>query len=183
MAVFIFNLYEMRRIDDAVFIGKLRIFGIGKYHDLVRMIQAEWFVHLIVVQQLARRRFDNTVAGNADLDDRFDIDSLGIIRQHDFIVIREHLAFAQGSRFNKGQVISTKHHILRRYGNRLAVLRRQNVVCRKHERSRFSLGFYGQGQMAGHLVAVEVGVEGGADQRMQLNGPAFPKNRFEGLNT
>ena len=79
MAVFIFNLYEMRRIDDTVFIGKLRIFRIGKYHDLVRMIQTEWFVHLIVVQQLARRRFDNAVTRDADLDDRFYINRLGII--------------------------------------------------------------------------------------------------------
>ena len=36
--------------------------------------------------------------------------------------------------------------------------------------------------MDGHLVAVEVGVEGGADQRMQLDRLAFDKNRLEGLN-
>ena len=36
--------------------------------------------------------------------------------------------------------------------------------------------------MNGHLVAVEVGVEGGADQRMELDGLAFDKYRFECLD-
>ncbi len=36
--------------------------------------------------------------------------------------------------------------------------------------------------MHGHLVAVEVGVEGGADQRVNLDGLAFHQHRLEGLN-
>ena len=36
--------------------------------------------------------------------------------------------------------------------------------------------------MNGHLVAVEVGVEGGADQRMDLDGLAFDEHRLEGLD-
>jgi hypothetical protein len=34
----------------------------------------------------------------------------------------------------------------------------------------------------GHLVAVEVGVEGRADERMQLDSLAFDQDRFEGLD-
>ena len=33
-----------------------------------------------------------------------------------------------------------------------------------------------------HLVAVEVGVEGRADQRMQANGAAFDEDGLEGLD-
>ncbi len=33
-----------------------------------------------------------------------------------------------------------------------------------------------------HLVAVEVGVEGGADERMKLNGLPFHENRLKGLD-
>src|SRR3546814_5250575 len=33
-----------------------------------------------------------------------------------------------------------------------------------------------------HLVAVEIGVEGGADQRMQLDRLAFDQHRLEGLD-
>ena len=36
--------------------------------------------------------------------------------------------------------------------------------------------------MYGHLVAVEVGVEGRADQGMQLDGFAFYQGRLKGLN-
>ncbi len=36
--------------------------------------------------------------------------------------------------------------------------------------------------MHSHLVAVEVGVEGGAHQRMKLDGLAFDKDRLEGLD-
>ena len=35
----------------------------------------------------------------------------------------------------------------------------------------------------GHLVAVEVGVESGADQRVDLNGAAIDENRLECLDT
>ncbi len=37
--------------------------------------------------------------------------------------------------------------------------------------------------MDGHLVAVEVGVEGGTNERMQLNGLAFDQGRLKCLNT
>ncbi len=33
-----------------------------------------------------------------------------------------------------------------------------------------------------HLVAVEVGVEGGTDQRVELDGLALDEHGFEGLN-
>jgi len=36
--------------------------------------------------------------------------------------------------------------------------------------------------MYGHLVAIEVGVEGRADQRMNLDGLAFNEYRLKGLN-
>ena len=39
-----------------------------------------------------------------------------------------------------------------------------------------------QRDVHGHLVAVEVGVEGGADQRMQLDRLAFDQHRLERLD-
>ena len=35
----------------------------------------------------------------------------------------------------------------------------------------------------GHLIAVEIGVERGANQRMELDGLAFDEHRFKRLNT
>ncbi len=45
------------------------------------------------------------------------------------------------------------------------------------------LGLYGQRQMNSHLVAVEVRVESGTYQRMQLDCLAFNQNGLKGLDT
>ena len=63
-----------------------------------------------------------------------------------------------------------------------AVGRMQDVVGRHHQHARFELGFERQRNVDGHLVAVEVGVEGGADQRMKLDRFAFDQDRLEGLD-
>ncbi len=182
MTVGIFHFDEVRPVDNAVFIGKYDILRIIEDHDLIRMEEAQRFVDLVVVQEFACRRFNEAVARDADFDQGFNVDDFGIVSQHDFIVIGEDLAFAFRRRFNQGQVVSTENHVLCRNSNRLAVFRSQDVVRRQHERPSFGLGFYRQRQMAGHLVTVEVGVEGRADQRMKLNGPTFPKDRFKGLD-
>ena len=44
------------------------------------------------------------------------------------------------------------------------------------------LGLRGQRHVHGHLVAVEVRVEGGAHQRVQVDGLALNENRLEGLD-
>ena len=65
---------------------------------------------------------------------------------------------------------------------RAAVGRRQHVVGRQHEHPALGLGLGRQRQVDGHLVAVEVGVEGGADQRVDLDGLALDQHRLEGLD-
>ena len=79
-------------------------------------------------------------------------------------------------------VVETEHDVLRRHDRRLAVGREQHVVRRQHQRARFHLSFDAQRNVHGHLVAVEVGVEGGADQRMQLDRLAFDQHRLERLD-
>ena len=69
--------------------------------------------------------------------------------------------------FNNGKVVSAQNHFLRRNSYRLAVLGGQNVVDGEHKGSGFGLCFYGQRQMACHLVAIEVGVVAWAYQRVQ----------------
>ena len=82
-----------------------------------------------------------------------------------------------------GHVVQTQHDVLRRHDDRLAVGRRQDVVRRHHQRARFELRFDRQRHVHGHLVAVEVGVERGTDQRMQLDRLAFDQHRLERLDT
>ena len=66
--------------------------------------------------------------------------------------------------------------------DRAAGGRRQDVVGRQHEDAGLGLGLGRQRQVDGHLVAVEVGVEGGAHQRVDLDGLALDQDRLEGLD-
>ena len=90
-----------------------------------------------------------------------------------FLKTGEHHAFALGIDPLAGQVIQTEHHVLGRDDDRLAVGRAEDVVGGHHQRPGFELRLDGQRDVHRHLVAVEVGVEGGADQRVQLDGLAF----------
>lgn len=59
----------------------------------------------------------------------------------------------------------------------------EDVVAGQHQHAGLRLRLDRQGHVHGHLVTVEVGVEGGADQRVKLNGPASNQLGFEGLDT
>ncbi|SPU72294.1 Uncharacterised protein [Brucella suis] len=58
----------------------------------------------------------------------------------------------------------------------------QDVVGRHHQHARFKLGFKRKRNVNSHLVAVEVGIERRADERMKLNGLAFDQGRFKRLD-
>ena len=64
----------------------------------------------------------------------------------------------------------------------LPVRRRQDVVRRQHEDAGLGLRLDRERQVDGHLVAVEVGVEGVADQRVDLDRLALDEHRLEGLD-
>ncbi len=81
-----------------------------------------------------------------------------------------------------GQVVESEHHVLRGHGDRLARRRRKNIVRSQHQHAGFDLRFRRERNVHGHLVAVEVGVEGGADQRVNLDGLAFDQHRLKCLN-
>ncbi len=80
------------------------------------------------------------------------------------------------------QIVAAEHHILRRANGRLAGRRVQDVARREHQRARLLLRALRERHMDGHLVAVEVGVERRADQRMQLDGAALHQHRLERLD-
>ena len=58
----------------------------------------------------------------------------------------------------------------------------QDVVGRHHQHAGLKLGLERQRHVHGHLIAVEVGVERRADERMELNGLALDQHRLECLN-
>ena len=64
----------------------------------------------------------------------------------------------------------------------MAVGRAEDVVGGHHQHGRLDLGLDRQRQVHGHLVAVEVGVEALAHQRMDADGVAFDQHRLERLD-
>src|SRR5262249_19046760 len=80
-----------------------------------------------------------------------------------------------------GQVKATHDNVLTGRDDGLTVGRAEDVVGGHHEHGRFDLGLDGQRQVDGHLVAIEVGIESLADQRMDADGVAFDEHRFERL--
>ena len=82
-----------------------------------------------------------------------------------------------------GDVVQTEDHVLRRHGDRRAVRGVEHVVRTEHQQLRLQDGGIAQRQVHGHLVTVEVGVEGRTCQRVQLHGLALDELRLEGLDT
>ena len=103
-------------------------------------------------------------------------------RQQHFFDVGEGAAFTLRTRLALGQVVDSQHHVLGRNRNRLARSGRQNVVRRQHQHAGFDLRFRRQRNVYRHLVAVEVGVERRANQRVDLDCFAFHQHRLECLN-
>ena len=80
------------------------------------------------------------------------------------------------------QIVRAEDHVLRRHGDGVAVLRAEEVVGGEHEDARLCLRFGGKREMDCHLVAVEVGVVRGADQRVQSQRTPLDQHRLERLN-
>ena len=95
---------------------------------------------------------------------------------------REHLALAHRAVLDRVQEVAAEHHVLGRAHDRLAVGRREYVVGREHQDARLRLRLRGQRQVDGHLVAVEVRVEGRAHQRVYPDGLALDQHRLERLD-
>ena len=62
-----------------------------------------------------------------------------VISHQSFVQIRVRTAFTRLARFQQGQIIAAKNHILGRHRNRFTVLRFQQVVSRQHQEPCFRL--------------------------------------------
>ena len=78
-----------------------------------------------------------------------------------------------------GDVIQTKNHVLRRNGDRITVSRVKDVVRAEHQQLCLEDSLVAQRKVYSHLVTIEVGVETGAGQRVQLNSLTLDHLRLE----
>src|SRR5579862_4297332 len=100
----------------------------------------------------------------------------------DLADVVEHHALARLALALLAEIVEAENDVLRRHDDRLAVRGAEDVVGRHHQHARFQLRLEAQRHVHGHLVAVEVGIEGGADQRMQLDRLALDQHRLERLD-
>ena len=80
------------------------------------------------------------------------------------------------------EVIGAEHHVLRRRREGIPVRRREDVVRGQHQDPRLGLRLRRQRHVHRHLVAVEVRVEGVADERVHLDRLALDERRLECLD-
>ena len=81
-----------------------------------------------------------------------------------------------------GQVVAAQDHVLRRRHHRRPVGGREEVRRREHHLAGLVLGGLAERHVHGHLVAVEVGVEGEADERVDLDRRALDELGHERLD-
>ena len=151
--------------------------------------EAEVLRNALVEDQAARssvydRRLHLAIdlLGQTDLDRRVDADNALVVSHQSLVDVAEYLAGARLGVAVDSQIVGAEDHILRRNGNRLAVLRLEQVVRGQHQQTGLSLCLSGQRNVNRHLVAVEVSVERGTYQRMQTDGAALDEDRLERLN-
>jgi hypothetical protein len=81
-----------------------------------------------------------------------------------------------------GQIVDSEDNVLRGADHGLAVRGREDVVGGHHEHPRLHLGLEGERDVNRHLVSVEVCVESGAHERVQLNRLPLDQYRLERLD-
>ncbi len=122
------------------------------------------------------------LAGVAQTDGRQRLDLLGFERHEDFFDVGEDAAFTLGVDLGLRQVVEAEDEVLRGDGDGLSGGGREDVVRGQHQDRSFDLRFGRERDVHGHLVAVEVRVEGGADERMDLDRLAFDEHRLKRLD-
>ena len=121
-------------------------------------------------------------SGEADADGCVDTQLMVGVSHHSLVHVAEHAALAGLTGLIHGEVVGAEDHILGRNGNSLTVHRLQEVVGGEHEESCLGLCLHGQGHVYRHLVAIEVGVERGTHQGVQLDGAALNQHGLECLD-
>ena len=92
-------------------------------------------------------------------------------------------SFAECTRTQFRDIIETKHHILRRHGDRSTIGRVEDVVALKHQHLCLQDSLVAQRQVDSHLVAIEVSIESRTSQRVELDSLTLDELRLESLDT
>ena len=150
-------------------------------HHAIDELERDVVRHDLGQQDATRRRVDE-LAAHADLDRRVEIDLARVVGAAHLFGAREAHALAAGAGLLAGHVVAAEHDVLAGPDDRPTRGGREDVVGRHHQHARFDLRLHRERDVHGHLIAVEVRVERGAGQRMQLDRLAVDQHRLEGLH-
>src|SRR5688572_2110665 len=165
------NVGRQRRVQDHP--------ADGRVDDLVLDVLHVRMQHVLIV---AVRRHILQLAGVAQANRRQRFHFTRFERQDDVIDAGKGAAFTLRTGLRLGQVVAAEDDVLRRHRHGRAVAGRQDVLRRHHQRRRFDLRLGRERNVHGHLVAVEVGVERRADERVDADRLPFHQHRLERLD-
>ena len=158
-------------------------------HDLVDRLERNAGRHQVVEEAPSHGRLDERTAfavlpllPDPDPDAGVEVHRLALERAVDLGGVRERPARALGVRRLAGHVVEAEHHVLGGDDDRRPVRGREDVVGGHHQGARLELGLDRERHVHRHLVPVEVGVERGADEGMELDRLAFDEHRLERLD-
>ena len=145
-------------------------------------VMTEFVGQDLAENKASERTPDKAVALNLHADLRLQIEHLLLIRKQRLGDARKDLALTLCTGPYLREVVGAEHHVLRGDNDRLAVLRREDVIRREHEDACLGLRLGRERQMDRHLVAVKVRVVRRTRERMQLQRTALGEHRLECLN-
>ena len=106
-----------------------------------------------------------TIDPNLDLG--MESNAIVFVSKQNLFWIGEYLSFSVAVRFYLGKIVTSQSNILGLINNdRFAISRQKDILRGKHQHPGLNLGLNRQGNMHCHLVAIEIGIESGTDQRM-----------------
>ena len=150
-------------------------------HYLVDDLEGDLVRDDLLEEHPTRRRFDE-LAVDAHLDRRVESQLAQVVYDPDLMDVRKDHARAEGTGCLARHVVAAQHDILAGTDDGATGRRAQDVVGRHHEHPSFDLGFYRQGHVDRHLIAIEVCVERRAYQRVELDRLAVDELGLEGLD-
>src|SRR6185312_3282942 len=193
--------------EDRLLLAALAVAGVDQIgelllaHGAVDVLEGDALRRRVPEQDAARRGVGHDALA-VEVDDA----ALDLGLQVDLTVVERHTHFfgrreqARGAlallQLRRGQlaelalreravarhVVQAEDDVLRRDDDRLTVRGAQDVVGRHHEDARFHLRLDRQRHVHRHLIAVEVGVERRADERVHLDRLALDQHRLERLD-
>src|SRR5437016_2092704 len=162
-------------VEDMVLVGHRLAMTLRRLHP-----EGQYLVE----EHPARRGADHR-AIDPDTDLLLDVDAPVVEGEQRLLgraVGRQLLVLDVGCRLDHGQVVGAEHDVLGRADDRVAIRRRQDVVGRHHQIFGFRDGAAEERNVDRHLVAVEVRVEGAANERVDLDRRPLDEHRHERLD-